>query len=231
MTFLWPEMLWLLLIVPMLIAGYLMLLRRKKKLALRYASLAVVREAMGPGQRLRRHIPPLLFLLAMILMMIAIARPASVITLPSQYETVILAMDVSGSMRANDVAPSRIGAAQAAVRKFVADQPSNTRIGVAAFAGTASVVQAPTQHRDEILAAIDQFQLQRGTAVGSGILISLKMIFPEIEFDLRSSNPRPDSSRDNTRGAPLGEPPKEASEFKFIRGHHPADRWPDHHRA
>jgi len=136
-------------------------------------------------------------------MIIAVARPAAVVTLPSQRQTIIMAMDVSGSMRATDVQPNRLAAAQAAARSFIADQPANARIGVVSFAATASVVQPPTENREEILAAIDRFQLQRGTAVGSGILVSLKTIFPDVEFDLRSWNPRGDSARDSRRGIPL----------------------------
>jgi len=203
MTFQWPELLWLLLAVPLLVVAYIWLLRRKKKAALAYASLSMVREAMGVRQRFRRHIPPLLFLLALIAMIVAMARPAAVVTLPSQRQTIIMAMDVSGSMRATDVQPNRLAAAQAAARAFIADQPQNARIGVVSFAATASVVQPPTENREEILAAIDRFQLQRGTAVGSGILVSLKTIFPDVEFDLRSWNPRGDSARDQRRGIPL----------------------------
>ena len=190
MTFFWPEMLWLLLLVPALLGAYVLLLRRKKKAALRYASLSLVREALGAGQRFRRHVPPLLFLMALALMLVAVARPSAVVTLPSQHETVILAMDVSGSMRATDVKPSRMVAMQEAARAFVAEQPKTTRIGVVSFAATASVVQSPTHSREDILGAIDRFSLQRGTAVGSGILVSLKTIFPDVEFDLRLSNPR-----------------------------------------
>ncbi len=195
MTFLWPETLWLLLFVPAAVIAYALLLRKKKKIALRYASLSLVKNAMGAGQRLRRHVPPLLFLVALTLMLIAIARPAAVVTLPSQHETVILSMDVSGSMRATDVKPSRIVAAQEAARAFVAEQPKTTRVGVVSFAATASVVQSPTHSREDILAAIDRFQLQRGTAVGSGILVALKMIFPDAEFDLRSFNPRREAAK------------------------------------
>jgi Ca-activated chloride channel homolog len=195
MSFAWPEMLWLLLLVPAVAFAYVLLLRRKKKAALRYTSLGLIREALGAGQRLRRHIPPFLFLLALTLLLVAIARPTAVVTLPSQHETVILAMDVSGSMRATDVKPSRIVAAQEAARAFVAEQPRTTRIGVVSFAATASVVQSPTHSREDILAAIERFNLQRGTAVGSGILISLKMIFPDVEFDLRSYNPRGNTQR------------------------------------
>jgi Ca-activated chloride channel homolog len=203
MTFLWRDMLWLLTAVPVLIVAYLFLLRRKKKSALRYANLSLVKEAMGAGQRFRRHIPPLIFLLALTVLILATARPSAVVTLPTQHETVILAMDTSGSMRATDVEPSRIAAAQAAAKSFVADQPRRTRIGVVTFAGTAAVAQAPTDNREEILATIDRFQLQRATAIGSGILVSLKTIFPDAEFDLRSYNPRLDSSRNTTRGVPL----------------------------
>ena len=186
MTFLWPEMLWLLLVVPALVGGYFYLLRRKREAALRYASLSLVKEAMGAGQRFRRHIPPLLFLLALIAMIVAMARPAAVITLPSQRQTIILAMDVSGSMRAVDVEPNRISAAQAAAKAFVAEQPANVRIGVVAFAATASVVQVPTKNREDIIAAIDRFQLQRGTAIGSGIIVALATIFPDAGIDVSS---------------------------------------------
>jgi len=195
MTFVWPQLLWLLLAVPLLAVLYALQLRRKRKAALRYASLTLVTDAMGAAGRVRRHVPPVLFLLALALMLVAIARPEAIVTLPSAHETVILAMDVSGSMRATDVKPSRIVAAQEAARAFVADQPKSTRIGVVSFAATASVVQTPTHSREDILGAIDRFQLQRGTAIGSGILVSLKTIFPDAEFDLRSWNPRREAQK------------------------------------
>ncbi|HUG79052.1 MAG TPA: VWA domain-containing protein [Burkholderiales bacterium] len=191
MTFLWPKMLWLLAAAPALVGAYVWALRRRKKAALRYASLAMVKDAMGKGPGLRRHLPPLLFLVAFIGMLLAAARPAAVLMLPSEHETVILAMDVSGSMRAADVEPTRLEAAQAAARAFVGEQPRHTRIGVVAFAGSASLVQAPTHDRGAIDAAIGQFQLQHATAIGSGILVSLKAIFPDLEFDLQRAQARP----------------------------------------
>ena len=212
MTFIWPQLLWLLLAVPLVVGAYVMLLRRKRKAALKYASLLLIHDAQGAG-RVRRHVPPLLFLAALILMIVAVARPAAVVTLPSAHETVILAMDVSGSMRATDVKPSRIVAAQEAARGFVADQPKTTRIGVVSFAATASVVQSPTHSREDILGAIERFQLQRGTAIGSGILVSLKTIFPDAEFDLRSFNPRRDAAKAAAKDAAKaidGTPAKEA---------------------
>ena len=217
MTFLWPNLLWLLLALPLLILVYVLVLRRKQRTALRYANLTVVKGAIGAGYRLRRHIPPLLFLCALAVMIVAVARPSAVVMLPSQHQTVILAMDVSGSMRAKDVEPSRLEAAQGAARTFIADLPSSTRVGIVSFAATASVVQPPTENHDDILAAIDRFQLQRGTAVGSGILVSLKIIFPDIEFDLRSSNPRPSAARETGRGVSLDQVPKSGKEpFKPV---------------
>ncbi len=190
MSFLWPELLSLLALLPLLLCGYLLILRRKAKIAVRYASLSLLRTALTVGPGYRRKLPPLLFLAALALMLLAIARPAAVLTLPSRYETVILAMDVSGSMKATDVKPSRLVAAQQAARSFIAEQPLTTKIGVVSFAATAAEVQAPTHSHDELLAAIDRFQLQRGTAVGSGILVALKMIFPDIDFDSRGADPR-----------------------------------------
>lgn len=184
MTFLWPEMLWLLLAVPALGALYLLLLRRKKKAALRYANLALIREAMNARSRLRQHLPPFLFLLSLAVLFLAVARPAAVVTLPSQQQTIILAMDVSGSMRAQDVEPNRLVAAQEAAKAFVNDLPRQARAGVVSFAGTAAVVQPPTHNREDILAAIDRFQLQRGTAIGSGIILSLATIFPEADINV-----------------------------------------------
>jgi len=184
MIFLWPEVLWLSLLLPALVGAYVWVLRRKKKFALRYASLDIVKEAMGAGVGARRHIPPALFLFALAVMILAIARPTATVTLPSQHETVILAMDVSGSMRATDVEPNRLVAAQNAAKAFVAEQPENVRIGVVAFAGTATLAQAPTRNREEVVAAIDRFQLQRATAIGSAILVSLATLFPNTGIDV-----------------------------------------------
>ena len=191
MSFLSPEFLWLLLALPAVAAIYLLVLKRKKRSALRYANLELVKEAMGKGLWWRRHLPPAILFAALAAMLTAIARPSAVITLPAHHETVILAIDVSGSMRATDVAPSRIEAAQAAARAFIAQQPRSTRIGIVAFAGSAALVQAPTSNRHDLRAAIDQLQLQHATAVGSGILVSLKALFPQEEFDLPNAGNHP----------------------------------------
>lgn len=184
MIFEWPLMLWALLVLPVLIWLYVHILRRRKRAAVRYASLGLVREALGAGQRWRRHLPPALLLLALALMLLATARPVATVTLPTQQETIILAMDVSGSMRAADVQPSRLQAAQAAAKAFIAELPARTRVGIVAFAATASVVQAPTLSHEDLVAAIDRFQLQRGTAIGSGLIVALATLFPDAEIDL-----------------------------------------------
>jgi Ca-activated chloride channel family protein len=204
MTFIWPDMLWLLLLVPLLVLAYLAMLRRRKKYALQYAGLATVKRAMNGSQQLRRHLPPLLFLLAITLMLLAIARPAAVLSLPSDHKTLILAIDVSHSMRANDIAPNRFAAALAAARSFVERQPRNSRVGLVTFAGTASIVQSPTSNREELLDTLNRLSLQRGTAVGSGILMSLKAIFPDIVFNLNSLNPRQPDESEEVRARALG---------------------------
>ena len=165
------------------------------------------------GRRLRRHVPPVLFLLALIAMIVAIARPAAVVTLPSQHETVVLAIDVSGSMRATDVEPNRLAAAQTAAKTFVNEQPRSTRIGVVAFAATALVVQHPTQNREDIIAAIDRLQLQRGTAIGSGIVVALAAIFPNAGITLESLD-RKGGRKPLARG--LDDPAMGTTEFKPV---------------
>ncbi|MFA7665387.1 MAG: VWA domain-containing protein [Burkholderiaceae bacterium] len=205
MSFIWPSMLAGLAVLPVLVALYVWLLRRRSRSAVRYAGLGLVREAMSAGQGIRRHLPPALFLIALGLMLVAAARPTAVVTLPFAHETVVLAMDVSGSMRAADVAPSRMVAAQEAARAFIAAQPRSTRIGVVTFGGSAALIQPPTDDRTELLAALERFDFQRGTAVGSGLLVSLKTIFPEIEIDLSRRDPRPGAGpRSGASGARSG---------------------------
>ncbi|WP_059411667.1 VWA domain-containing protein [Cupriavidus basilensis] len=186
MQFLWPQMLWLLLTVPLLAAAYLYLISRRKKAALLYASLALPRAALGPGQRLRRHIPPLLFLLALTAALLACARPSATVTLPSDAVTLVLAMDTSRSMEATDVAPTRISAAQQAARDLIVGLPANVRLGIVSFASTATVVLPPTDNRHDMLEALDRFQLQRGTATGSGLYQALAVLFPDDGIDLEA---------------------------------------------
>lgn len=183
MTFLWPEMLWSALMLPVLALLYVWMLRRRRPQTLRYPGLAVVRQAVGKWMGWRRHLPPALLLVAMGAVIVAGARPMANVTLLTRQQTVILALDVSGSMSATDVAPDRITASQAAAKTFAQQLPRGVRIGVVAYGGSANVVQGPTLSRDDVLAAIDRVQLQPGTAIGSGIMVALATIFPEAGID------------------------------------------------
>ncbi len=184
--FVWPEALWLLLLIPVLLGLYLLSLRRKKKTTLRFASLVLVRAAIGPRQSLRRHLPPALFLLALAVGLLTLARPMASVTLPSDNMTVLLAVDVSRSMLARDMPPNRIVAAQAAIKNFVDGIPRNIRVGIVSFAGAAAVVQTPTTVREELMDAVDRFELQRGTATGAGMLLALSQLLPEAGIDVES---------------------------------------------
>jgi len=186
-SFLWPSMLWLLLLVPLLIAAYLLALRRRRKGAFRYSDLVLVKQA-AQAMGWRRHVPPALMLTALTLLLLAMARPSAEVSLPSRVATVMLVMDVSGSMRASDVNPSRIAAAESAAKAYIKDQPKDVRIGIVAFAATALLVQTPTIDRAALTGAIDRFELQRGTAVGSGILVALSTLFPQDDFPINQFN-------------------------------------------
>jgi Ca-activated chloride channel family protein len=179
MTFLWPASLFFLVAVPVLLGLYIWSQRRRRKYALRYASLSLVKEALGRGPGIRRHIPPALYLLSVAFMLFALARPITVVKVPSQEGTVILAIDVSGSMRATDIKPDRITAAKEAAKAFVEKQGDSVKIGVVSFASDASIVQAPTLDHDLVIAAIDRLRLQRATAIGRAVLTSLDAIWED----------------------------------------------------
>ncbi|MDP1533906.1 MAG: VWA domain-containing protein, partial [Rubrivivax sp.] len=185
MSYHWPSMLWSLALLPLLVLLYVWLLRKKRKTTVRLASVQVAKLALGKGPGWRRHVPPLLMLLAVAAGLFAVSRPTAMITLPLSERTIILAMDVSGSMRAEDVKPNRLVASQEAAKTFVNNLPREVKVGVISFAGTAAVVQAPTTSRDDVIAAIDRFQLQRGTATGSGIVLSLATLFPDAGIEIQ----------------------------------------------
>jgi len=206
----WPSLLWAWLLVPALALACFATERRRHKAALSAArwSRGMPAVAIPRG---RRILPPVLYLVALGLLIAAMARPVAVISLPSLRDVIILAIDVSNSMRADDVAPTRLAAAQKAARDFIEEQPATTRIGVVAFAGTALAVQRPTTNREHLLKAIDRLKPQAGTALGSAILVSLQSLFPKELFEVRSPEEKGDtplSSLDEEEGA---EPPAEKS--------------------
>jgi Ca-activated chloride channel family protein len=183
-NFIAAEWLWLLALLPLLVLLYLWALRRRAAEALRVTDLELVREAAAGHRAWRRHVPPALLLLACAAMLLALARPTTRLTLPSERATMVLAIDVSGSMRAADITPDRITVAKDAARAFVTEQPRTTRIGLVAFSTSAMVAAEPTRSRDDVLLAIDQLRPQRYTAAGSGIVAALQAIFPDEPLDL-----------------------------------------------
>jgi Ca-activated chloride channel family protein len=183
MFFLWPESLWWMLALPLLPAVYVWLLRRRRKSAVRYSSLAVVRAASA-GRAWRRHVPPALFLVALSALLFGAARPVARVPLPWARSTIMLAIDVSLSMRVNDVKPTRMVAAQEAAKLFLRDLPKDIEVGLVTFAGSSQVVQRATLDRESLVAAIDGFQMQMGTAVGNAIVQCLAELFPDHGIDV-----------------------------------------------
>jgi len=176
MNLLWPSALILLILLPLAVGIYLILLRRRRRFAVRYSSLALVRAAIPAQSRWRRHVPMALFLLALGSLIAAVARPVAVTIVPAGRATVVLTMDVSRSMIQTDISPSRLAAAKRAALTFVEHQQANNQIGIVAFAGYAQMIQAPTIESEDLENAIDSLTTGRGTAIGSGILSALDTI-------------------------------------------------------
>src|SRR5215207_10440470 len=137
MSLLWPGFLYLLLFIPLIVAVYIWSLRRRRRFAVRYSSLSLVREAVAKQSWLRKHLPFILFLLALASLIFALMRPVATVLVPSNKATVILAMDVSRSMCSNDIQPNRLEAAKAAAQAFIRTKLSGRKVGIVAFAGFA----------------------------------------------------------------------------------------------
>ncbi|MBC8078386.1 MAG: VWA domain-containing protein [Chloroflexales bacterium] len=176
MNLLWPGFLILLGVLPLLVAGYVWMLRRRRRFAVRYSSLSLVRAALPRYSRLRRHGPFALFLLALGSLVIALGRPVASVVVPSGQTTVVLTLDVSRSMLATDIPPSRFEAAITAALSFIQSQRANTQIGLVAFAGFAEMIQPPTTDQEALQDAVESLTTGRGTAMGSGILEALDVI-------------------------------------------------------
>jgi Ca-activated chloride channel family protein len=180
MEYLWSSLLYLLFLVPILIIAYILILRRRKPAAVRFSSLSLIKTALPKQSQWKRHLPFALFLLALSSLIMAMARPVSEVTLPSNSATIILAIDVSRSMCSTDIAPNRLEAAKDAALQFIDGQEATTQVGIVAFAGFAVVVQPPTTDRDLLETAVQNITTARRTAIGEGILMSLDAI---AEFD------------------------------------------------
>ena len=179
MQFLWPEFLWCLVLLPVLV----MLYRRRMRRGPAARQLTALR-LVGAGPRWQRHVPPALFLVALTLALLALARPTAPVALPGSRSTILLAMDISRSMRVGDVQPSRMVAAQEAAKAFLAEVPRHIEVGLVTFAGTAQVAQRATIDRPALVGAIDAIQMQYGTAIGNAIVVSLAELFPDHGLDV-----------------------------------------------
>lgn len=191
MSFMWPQMLFALVLVPLLAGVYIWQQRRRRKYAVRYASLALVRDAVGKGPGIKRHVPAAFYLLAVTGMIVALARPQAPIEVPHNTGTVILSIDVSGSMQANDVKPNRMEATKEAARLFVKRQPKGVKIGVVSFSDFGALVQPPTRDKDAVLRAIDRLRPQRGTNIGAGIQVALDAIAEDLDLPRPTATPGP----------------------------------------
>jgi Ca-activated chloride channel family protein len=176
MSFTWPWALAALLAVPLLLAARWWLNRRRKRTGITVSSVALIRAALPGRTAWRRRIPVYLFLAGLLALAGGVARPHASLAVPSNDSTILLAIDVSGSMCSTDIAPNRFAVATDAAREFVESQDGGTRIGLVAFSGIAGLVVAPTTDKDALLDAIDALRTARGTAIGQAILTSIDAI-------------------------------------------------------
>jgi Ca-activated chloride channel family protein len=201
MDILWPGFLLLLLLIPLILAVTIWILRRRRRFAVRYSSLALVHAALPRQSRLKRYLPLALFLLALASLVVALGRPVAIVSVPTDQTSVIMAIDVSRSMCSTDIQPSRIQAAEAAALSFIQHQKASTQIGIVAFSGFAELIQPPTTDPELLQSAIESLMTGRRTAIGSGILQSLDAI---AEID---KNVAPSISDTSTGVAPTPVPP------------------------
>ena len=176
MNFLWPGLLALLVLLPLFVFVYVLRLRRARPAGVRYSSLALIRDAEPGSARMRRHLPVVLLIAALGAITVAVARPVMILAVPTNQTTIILTIDVSGSMCSSDIPPSRLEAAETAASKFIKSQSASTRIGLVAFSSFAEVVVAPTNDQTALLNALQTLATGRRTAIGDGILASIDAI-------------------------------------------------------
>jgi Ca-activated chloride channel family protein len=216
--------LWLLGLLPLSVAAYVWALRRRRRYAVRYASLSLVRAALPPRWGGRRHVPFGLWLMALGSLAGAMGRPMAGVPVATSRATVMLVIDVSLSMCSTDIEPTRLGAAQAAALDFIRQQAPGTEIGLVAFASFAALVQPPTTDQQQLQYAVRHLDTGLGTAIGSGITTALKAI------DDRRSAPGQTEQWSEGQYAPeiivmltdgvatVGEPPLEAARQAAARG-------------
>jgi len=203
MNMLWPASLYLLILIPLIVAGYAWQWKRRKRFTIRYSSLSLVRDAIPRQSWMRKHLPFALFLLALTGLIFALARPQAMVTVPSNNATIILAIDVSRSMCSTDIAPNRLESAKDAAQAFVQNHQEGRKIGLVVFAGFAELVLPPTTDEAALVSAIENITTARRTAIGSAILRSLDAI---AEMDDRVA---PSNLDEFGTATPPAEPPRD----------------------
>jgi len=216
LSFIWPSMLWMLLLVPLLVALYIFVSTQYRTVS----SLNTFSHTPQSAQAIwPRHITAAILFLGIGLTIVSLARPKALILLPTRMDSVMLAIDTSGSMGATDTTPNRIEAAQSAIKKFIAAQPPQVKLGVVTIASTAALAQSPTSNRDDLYKILDTLPLQAGSALGSGILIALSELIPGKTIDIQkilTEADRPSPPTDT--GRPLDMTPRLSSAERVAPG-------------
>ncbi|HEY7270877.1 MAG TPA: VWA domain-containing protein [Dehalococcoidia bacterium] len=203
-----PQAFIFLLILPIIAGAYVFMQMQRRRYAVRYASVSLLREAVGAGPGVRRHIPAALYMCALAAMVVAMARPKGTVDNASDTGTVILAIDVSGSMWADDVQPNRMEATKKAAKEFVDKQPKGVQVGVVSFTNIAYLSQAPTKDKNAVKKAIDRLQPQMGTNIGDGLLAALDAIYEASDQTRPGAQPsgQPQSGQPRTQPSPTPAP-------------------------
>ncbi|MFV2198023.1 VWA domain-containing protein [Nocardiopsis sp. LOL_012] len=176
MTFLEPQRLWWLLVIVLLVAAYMFAQTRRRRYTARFTNLALLDQVVPRRPDLRRHVPPVLFTLALAVLIAAMAVPAMPVQAPRERATIIVAVDVSLSMAATDIEPDRLNAAKKSAQGFVNTLPDRFNVGLVSFSSTATVVASPTQDHEAVVTSIENLRLGPGTAIGEGVFASLEAI-------------------------------------------------------
>jgi Ca-activated chloride channel homolog len=194
----WPGLLWTLLLVPVALAAYLFAQRRRSRYTVRFTNLDLLANVVSAKPGWRRHVPPAFYLLALAALLVSLARPQAMAMVPKEQATIVLVMDVSGSMNATDVAPTRLVTSQRAATTFIEQLPERFRVGIVSFASTAQTLTRPTTDRAAVYEAVASLHAEGATAMGDGIERALDVkrppAAPSTDGAARQSPPPPQGS-------------------------------------